>query len=135
VILAALLLSSHPAPVAQPAHPTARETFTGCGLLVRDVYPQTLRTEWSDANGCYWVAVRALSEHSIDASDDRPDYVIRRPRFCPPSSLGLSVHNIRPLASAYLLYFRGRARQIGDRPAMPVFLAAMVERWPCRGRR
>jgi Rap1a immunity proteins len=121
----------------QAAHPTARETYVGCSLYVRgvslhDSQPEGERgyARWFDASGCYLVAARALSEHTIDRRETGNRTV--SPRFCPPENLNLSVHDVRPLASAYLAYFEHNARKVADRPAFPVFLQAMTETWPCR---
>lgn len=135
-VWALMLAAQSPLVEHEPANPTARETYVGCNLLVRNVYladdrPQGERgyARGFDAVGCYSVAARALSEHTKDRVSGGSN---RTPAFCPPTSLNLSVHDVRPLASAYLPYFERHAAQVADSPAFPVFLRAMVEKWPCR---
>jgi hypothetical protein len=134
--LALLSFAQSPPVEAEPANPTARETYVGCSLLVRDVNLADTRPEgergysrWFDASGCFWVAVGALIEHTGDPASGAGSN--RSPAFCPPESLNLSVHDVRPLAAAYLAYFERHAAEVADRPARPVFLEAMLEKWPC----
>lgn len=134
--LALLSAAQNPLVERAPASPVARETYVGCSLLVRGVYLADSHGEgerggarWFDATGCFWVAVRALTEHTGDPASGAGSH--STPAFCLPESLNVSVHDVRPLASAYLAYFERRAGEIADRPAFPVFLAAMLERWPC----
>ncbi len=125
-----LAQTQHP----EPASPTARETYVGCSLLVQGTglaptRSDAERTYWLDSSGCYLVAVRALSEHSRDPVSGASSG--RMPQFCPPESLNVSVHDVRPLAAEYLHYFERRAAEVANHPALPVFLQAMIERWPC----
>ena len=129
LLLATILAGQAAAPERE--HPTARETYVACNLFLRGVHLENNGSDrdWLGTSGCYWVAIRALSEHSWS-----PDSTItvRRPYFCPPDSF--TIHDVRPLASAWLPWFERHARRIAGRPAFPEFLQAMIARWPCTGR-
>jgi hypothetical protein len=119
----------------EPASPSAREIYVACSLHIREVglihaRPNPESTFWIDSAGCYWTAVRALSLHTGDRTTGAGSN--RTPSFCPPESLNVSVHDVRPLAAEYLIYFERHAAEVAERPAFPVFLRAMIERWPCR---
>ena len=119
----------------EPASPTAREIYVACSLYVRGVglvhdRPDAERTYWIDSAGCYVTAVRALTLHTGNRTTGTGSR--RTPPFCPPDDLNVSVHDVRPLAAAYLAYFERHAVEVAERPAFPVLLQAMIERWPCR---
>ena len=141
ILTALLLFAVQPqAAAAEPVRPTARDIYVGCSLLLVNVALDDRRpvgergyARWFDASTCYLIAARALSEQSGNSAGRGQGN--DHPSFCPPDWLNLSVHNVRPMAVAYLAYFERRAAAIADRPAYRVFVTAMRERWPCPSRR
>jgi hypothetical protein len=112
-------------PAVPPSLPTARDLYIGCSLVLRknDV-PQAGKVPYSAAT-CAVVSLEVMILH------DGRDLSGGKRRFCLPLPKDEASHATE-MPRAYVEYYEAAGGRFAARDGKTVFIAAMLEKFPCK---